>query len=202
MSMSLVLTVVAIWLVSGAALADRRDARVLRIDIPLHAHGEQRLPIRRLIRNRGIDLDAYYLRAVVIDTKPRSRGFAQLSVGGFRSPDYRLRHKDRVHIPSPARQGGKWQLALGPGSKVRSVTAILEPRRRITRHDSHYELKSDWNFYPHRWTVREFYRRGLLQRTDKHANADQRRDARNDHRRADEFREQSRDSRRRHATRI
>jgi len=224
-----VLTIVAIWLVSGAAFANHRDSGVLRIDIPVAAHGAQRLPIRRLILNQArIDLDAYHLRAVVIDAKPRSRGYAQLSVGGYRSPDYRLHRKDRVRIPSPARTGGKWQLALGPGTKIRGITAILEPRRRSTGVDSRYGFES--YRLPQRWGARGFsssdphaarhlsaqtrrLRRQLehmhrelkqreLESGHKRAHSDQRRDVRNDHNRADELPGRNRHSQRRHTTRI
>ncbi len=140
-SKSLILTLSSaafgLALLLGAANADashRHHGGALRLNLDVRTEGPTRVPLKRLLRRQHqLDVDNYRLRAVVIHNQRRSRGFARLSSGRFESDGYRLRGRHRVRIVAPP-SDGRWQLHLSPGSRVRSVTAVLEPRGHRGRH--------------------------------------------------------------------
>ena len=102
----------------------------VRVKIPVRDHGPETLPLGRLIaRNSNVDLDRYRLVAVVTRNGRFSNGYASLRTGNSRTQRYFLGSREKTWIPAPSRAYGKWRLRLGPGTQVRSVTAILEPRR-------------------------------------------------------------------------
>ena len=108
----------------------RHVEQKVRVKIPVRDHGPETLPIGRLIRqNSDIDLDRYRLVAVVTRNGKFSNGFARLRTGNSKSERYFLGSRAKTRIPAPSRADGKWRLRLGPGTQVRSVTAVLEPRR-------------------------------------------------------------------------
>jgi len=118
---------------AGAQADSRRD--LVRVHIPIHDHGPETLRLKRLIRKeRHMNLDRYRLKAVVVKNGPFSNGFATLRVGNHRSGRFFLPGRERIFIPAPSRADDDWRLRLGPGTQVRMVTAVLEPRRRGHAH--------------------------------------------------------------------
>ncbi len=103
----------------------------VRVHIPVRDHGPEVLPIGRLIaQNSHIDLDRYRLVAVVTENGRFSNGYASLRTGDSRTDRYFLNSHGRTWIPAPSRADSYWRLRLGPGTQVRSLTAVLEPRHR------------------------------------------------------------------------
>ncbi|MCZ6618083.1 MAG: hypothetical protein O7E57_08110 [Gammaproteobacteria bacterium] len=116
-------------LVSGSVFANNPidNHGVLRVHIPVHVHGPERIKLARLIsRHRRIDLDNYVLLAVVVHG---SHGHTRLTIGRYSSPTVHLNHQ-KVRIAAPARYGDHWYLYLSPDTELSAVTAILEPRPR------------------------------------------------------------------------
>ena len=104
--------------------------RNVRVHIPVRDHGPETLPLGRLIaRNSNVDLDRYRLVAVVTKNGRFSNGYASLRTGNSRTDRYFLGSRGKTWIPAPSRADRNWRLRLGPGTQVRSVTAVLEPRR-------------------------------------------------------------------------
>jgi hypothetical protein len=102
----------------------------VRVHIPVRDHGPETLPLGRLIaRNSNIDLDRYRLVAVVTKNGRFSNGYASLRTGNSKTHRYFLGSRENTWIPAPSRADRTWRLRLGPGAQVRSVTAVLEPRR-------------------------------------------------------------------------
>ncbi len=123
----------AITLVSGSVLAEHRPDNhgVIRVHIPVHVHGPERLSLGRMIyRQRRLDLDNYVLQAVIVHG---SHGHTRLTVGHYSSPTVHLNHHE-VRIPAPARHGKHWRLYVSPGTDITAITAILQPRSRYTHH--------------------------------------------------------------------
>ncbi|TNF90658.1 MAG: hypothetical protein EP301_00825 [Gammaproteobacteria bacterium] len=123
----------------------------VRVKIPVRDHGPETLPIGRLImQNSDIDLDRYRLVAVVTKNGRFSNGYASLRTGNSKSHRYFLGAREKTRIPAPSHADRKWRRRLGPGTHVRSVTAVLEPRhgwsyrqpthrRHASSHDHRYE---------------------------------------------------------------
>jgi hypothetical protein len=123
------LTFLGVALASGPVMADHRPDTI-RVNIPVHEHGPETLRLGRMIRHqRHLNLSDYRLAAVIIRNGPFSNGYASLRVGERRSGRYFLPGRERILIPSPGRGGRDWRLRLGPGTQVRNITAVLEPRR-------------------------------------------------------------------------
>ena len=102
----------------------------VRVRIPVREQGPETLPLGRLIaRNSNVDLDRYQLVAVVTRNGRFSNGYASLRTGHSKTQRYFLGSREQTWIPAPSGASSKWRLRLGPGTQVRSVTAILEPRR-------------------------------------------------------------------------
>jgi hypothetical protein len=102
----------------------------VRVHIPVRDHGPETLPLGRLIaRNSNIDLDRYRLVAVVTKNGRFSNGYASLRTGNSKTQRYFLGSREKTWIPAPSRADRTWRLRLGPGAQVKSVTAVLEPRR-------------------------------------------------------------------------
>jgi hypothetical protein len=117
-----------------------RDA--VRVHIPVRDHGPETLPLGKLIRqNSGLNIQDYRLVAVVTKNGRFSNGYASLRTGNHKSQRYFLGRRETTRIPAPGRADEKWHLRLGPGTQVRSVTAILEPRWKARSHTNH----GQWN---------------------------------------------------------
>lgn len=118
------------WHAPAYHAPDRADYRQrIRVHIPVRDYGPETLPLGRLIRrNSGLDMDGYRLVAVVIRNGRWSNGYASLRTGNRKSGRYFLGGHAQTRIPAPSGAERKWRLRLGPGTQVRSVTAILEPR--------------------------------------------------------------------------
>lgn len=102
---------------------------VVRVRIPIREHGPETLPLGRLIiQNSNVDLNGYRLVAVVTRSGRFSNGYASLRTGNSRTERYFLGSRTVTRIPAPSRADRKWRLRLGPGTQVRSVTAVLAPR--------------------------------------------------------------------------
>ncbi|MEJ2088729.1 MAG: hypothetical protein P8Y69_09715 [Gammaproteobacteria bacterium] len=115
--------------VGPSASAHQRDG-VVRVNVPVHGRGAETVKLDRLIqRQRHLDADDYRLMAVVIDTGPFSRGYASLRVGDRKTGRYFLSSRGNVRIASPGAANDHWHLRLGPGTHVRTVTLVLQPRR-------------------------------------------------------------------------
>lgn len=135
-----------------------KGQREVRVRIPVRDHGPETLPLGRMIaRNSDIDLDRYRLVAVVTKNGRFSNGYASLRTGNSRTGRYFLGSREKTWIPAPSRADRKWRLRLGPGTQVRSVTAVLEPRRGWAhgrpahrrhasdyRHDQHVVNSAPW----------------------------------------------------------
>ncbi len=122
-------------------VAPYRD--VVRVRIPIREHGPETLKLKRLIRHEtGLNPNDYRLRAVVVKNGPFSNGYATLRTGDRKSGRYFLPGYERTRIPAPSRARDSWRLRLGPGTQVRSVTAVLEPRRHA-HHD--YRNRDDYH---------------------------------------------------------
>ncbi len=120
-------------LISGSVFAaDRTDSYgVIRVHIPVHVHGPERLSLGRMIyRQQRIDLDNYVLRAVVVQG---THGHTRLTVGRYSSPTVHLNH-NKVRLAAPSRYGDHWRLHVGRDTEVTAITAILEPRQHHAHH--------------------------------------------------------------------
>lgn len=107
----------------------QQQQRTLRVHIPVRDHGPEVLPLGRLIKqNSHVDLNRYRLVAVETKNGRFSNGFASLRTGNSRTERYFLGSRDVTRIPAPSRADSTWRLRLGPGTQVRSVTAVLKPR--------------------------------------------------------------------------
>ena len=108
----------------------KQEQRV-RVKIPVRDHGPETLPLKRMInQNSDLNLERYRLVAVVTRNGRFSNGFASLRTGHSKTERYFLGSRDTTRIPAPSRADDKWRLRLGPGTQVRSVTAVLEPRNQ------------------------------------------------------------------------
>jgi len=108
----------------------RNYQQQVRVKIPVRDHGPETLPLGRLImQNSNVDLDRYRLVAVVTKNGRFSNGYASLRTGNSKTQRYFLGSREKTRIPAPSRADRKWHLRLGPGTQVRSVTAVLEPRQ-------------------------------------------------------------------------
>ncbi len=118
-----------ITLVSASVFAEHRTDNhgVVRVHIPVHVHGKERLSLRKMIQRRlRVDLDHYSLTAVVVHG---SQGHTRLTIGRYSSPTVHLNHH-KVRINAPSKHGDRWRLHLSPDTTITAVTAILEPRQR------------------------------------------------------------------------
>jgi hypothetical protein len=129
-TLSTTLLALVISLGSNSASASH-DRGLVRVHIPIHEQGPETLKLKKLIRHqRHLDLDHYRLNAVVVKNGRFSNGYASLRVGHHRSGRFFLPGRENVRIPSPSRADDHWHLRLGPGTQVRMVTVVLEPRTR------------------------------------------------------------------------
>jgi hypothetical protein len=136
-------------LTSIQAQADHRD-RTIRVQLPIHQHGQQTLKLRRMIgRHTQLDLDGYRLKSVVLKSGRNSHGYASLRVGGHRSGPVFVSDRNRIRIDAPGNAGDRWRLRLGSGTRVRSVIAVLEPRRRHHDYRAGRDPHDHHAFYGH-----------------------------------------------------
>jgi hypothetical protein len=130
MSLGLAATALAIGAILGSAPASADHREPIRLHVPVQQHGAETIELRKLAwRYRQLDLDDYRLHSVVLRNGPFSRGYASLYVDGQRSDRVRLTRHEHVRIAAPDYGRHDWRLRLGPGSQVRMVTLVLEPRR-------------------------------------------------------------------------
>jgi hypothetical protein len=99
---------------------------------------------------RNVNLDHYRLKAVVVKNGPFSNGYASLRVGDRRTGRYFLPGRERIRIPAPGRADDAWRLRLGPGTQVRAVTAVLEPRPHRWAHGSSHYRQGNRDFQRNR----------------------------------------------------
>ncbi len=105
---------------------------VLRLDVPVHVRGSQRVKLRRLLnRYYDIDLNDFRLRKVVINHHGRRHASASLRTGPVSTPQRFLNH-GRTHIFAPANQG-RWVLNFH-NARVNNIRVVLEPRYRYVAH--------------------------------------------------------------------
>ena len=116
--------------------------KAIRVHIAMRDNGPETLPLGKLIRqNSGLNLRDYRLVAVVTKNGRFSNGYASLRTGNHKSDRYFLGRRETTRIPAPGRADENWHLRLGPGTQVRSVTAVLEPRWNARSHANHRQ----WN---------------------------------------------------------
>ncbi len=128
--------------------ADRHGGR-LRLDIPVSVRGEEKIGLRRLVRNRyGIDTRDYRLRAVVVDNYSHRRAAARLYTGDdYSRLTYLQRGPTRIRAPQ-GDQHGRWILHVD-NARVSNIRVVLEPRRHEYAH--RYEPpRRDWKY--DRWS--------------------------------------------------
>ena len=132
MSLGLAATALAICAILGSAPASADHREPIRLHVPVQQHGAETIELRKLAwRYRHLDLDGYQLHSVVLRNGPFSHGYASLVVDGQRSSRVRLTRHEHVRIAAPGHGHHNWRLHLGPGSQVRMVTLVLEPRRPV-----------------------------------------------------------------------
>ncbi len=113
---------------------------VVRLDIPVRIRGDERVHLRRLLKNYyNINPDHYRLRKVVVDSRGRhDYASARLKVGGEVSDRTRL-ERGKNHLRAPRYSNGRWVLGLR-NARVNNIRVVLEPRQRYARHE-----------HPRRW---------------------------------------------------
>lgn len=108
--------------------ASHRDE--IRLNLPVRDHGAENLALRRMVNSHSnLNLDHYRLKAVVTENGRYSNGYASLRTGKHKTGRYLLSSRQKTRIPAPSDAHKDWRLRLGPGTNVRSVTLVLEPRR-------------------------------------------------------------------------
>ncbi len=129
--------------------AGRHDGK-LRLDIPVSIRGEEKIGLRRLVRNRyGINTDDYRLRAVVVDNYSHRRAAARLYTGNdYSRLTYLQRGPTRIRAPQ-GDQYGRWILHVD-NARVNNIRVVLEPRRKHYAH--RYEPTPRRPWYYDRWS--------------------------------------------------
>lgn len=111
----------------------RRNRDQIRLDLPVHIRGDQRVALRRLInRHYRINLDHYRLRKVVVNNHSRRHSMARLRVGYQAGPPRHL-NRGRNVLSVPNQGYGKWVLGLD-NVRVNNIRVVLEPRQRLAYH--------------------------------------------------------------------
>lgn len=130
--------------INATIRSNHRD--VIRLNLRVRDHGPENLALGRMIRRHSnIDLDHYRLKAVVTRNGRFSNGYASLRTGNHRTGRYFLGSRQQTRIPAPSGAADTWRLRLGPGTDVKSVTVVLEPRRHgLAR--NHYRRASGWSY--------------------------------------------------------
>ena len=109
-----------------------------RIDIPVRIRGDERVPLRRLLRKRyDINPNHYNLRKVVVFNDGRHAS-ARLRVGDYVSERRHL-HYGRNQLWAPRHSDGRWTLGLSD-ARVDHIRVVLEPKKQLAAHR-----------YPYRW---------------------------------------------------
>lgn len=124
---------------------NKRD--VVRLDIPVRIRGDERVHLRRLLRNHyNIDPNNYRLRKVVVDSRGRNHyASARLKVGGQMADRTRL-ERGKNHLRAPRYSNGRWVLGLN-NARVNNIRVVLEPRKRYARHDHPRRwMQYNWRF--------------------------------------------------------
>ena len=135
---------------------DRRSSRhanrnVLRLDIPVHVRGSDRIPLRKLVkRYHRVDLSQYRLKKVVVSNNRRRHAYANLQVGDRVTDRQRLRRGNN-HIDAPRRTDGKWVLGV-KHARIDNIRVVLEPKHGFAKHHSPRTHQRPWfSYLPHRW---------------------------------------------------
>ena len=113
---------------------DRHISQPIYIEVDRRA---ERLPLKRMLRERGINVDDYRLDAVTLHRSRKDarraerRGYdvaGRLLVGERRTSYHEL-HGRATKIWAPRRmQNGRWQVHLTPGARVKGVSIHLTPK--------------------------------------------------------------------------
>ncbi len=123
---------------------DNRHRGVIRVDIPVSVRGDQRLPLRRMLRHRGYNPNDYHLRAVVFHNDGRRHASARLRVGDQVNNEYHLgRGKTRLRAPRYAQDSGRWVLGLN-NARVDHIRIVLEPKHRWAYQQRPYRPQQPW----------------------------------------------------------
>jgi hypothetical protein len=120
----------------------RYQQEPLRLNIPVRVRGDARIHLRRLIRNQGYNPNHYTLRKVVVNNKGHYRASAHLRVGN-KVTHRRLQHKGKTHIHAPARNDGRWVLALD-NARVNHLRVVLEPKYDWAHNRGHRQPVKPW----------------------------------------------------------
>ena len=131
---------------------DKRYRDVIRVDIPVAVRGDQRLPLRRMLRHHGYNPNEYRLRAVVFHNYGHRHASARLRVGHQINDEYRLgRGKTRLRAPRHAHDSGRWVLGLN-NARVDQIRVVLEPKRRWAYRYGPRRHNRPWlGDYRHKW---------------------------------------------------
>ena len=104
----------------------QQKSDLVRLDLPVHVRGDDRIHLRRLIRNHGYNPNHYTLRKVVFNNKSHRRASARLRVGNRVAFEH-LYGPGKTQMRAPAQTNGRWVLALD-NARVNSVRVVLEPK--------------------------------------------------------------------------
>ena len=103
---------------------------VLRLDIPVRIRGDERIALRRLVRETyGVNPRDYRLRKVVVTNRGHRPAAARIRIGDDVSRVTYL-HAGRNHIRAPrGPQSGRWVLGV-ENARINNIRVVLEPRNR------------------------------------------------------------------------
>ena len=115
----------------------------LRLNVPVHVRGNDRIRLRRAInRHYDINLDQYRLKRVVVHNSGRRPAAARLNVG-YTAGDvhYLVRGKNPIH--APRNTDGRWLLGF-KDARVDNVRVVLEPKPRWAYSDRRWNTQRPW----------------------------------------------------------
>jgi hypothetical protein len=129
----------------------RANRDVLRLDIPVHVRGSDRIPLRKLVKQyHRINLDQYRLKKVVVNNHRRRHAYANLQVGDYVTDRQRLRRGNN-HITAPHRTNGRWILGV-KHARIDNIRVVLEPKHGYAKHHNPRTHRRPWFAdVPRRW---------------------------------------------------
>lgn len=173
---------------TSATLADTAaDLDVLRVDVPLEGakfvDGE--LQLSTLITNNTyIDVEDFNLRAVELEASSTANGEVRLKVGRYVTPPVPLPDPDNqglLRIEAPHKSNKSWRLQFENRARIKSLTAVLEPRNNDAEYISSryenrgYTLGQDNNYRAFSTTRNDSWPYGWLSnRADSRSNLNRR----------------------------
>ncbi len=111
------------------------SGEVLRLDIPVRVRGDDRIALRRLVREAyGVNPRDYRLRKVVVTNRGNRHGAARLRIGDdYSRVTYLNPGKNHIRAPRGA-QHGRWVLDV-ENARINKVRVVLEPRNQWAYHN-------------------------------------------------------------------